>query len=169
MNRFNKAPAQDEFALIPDGTYDAILENAVMDDVAVWVDGKDTGEKTTGIKLTFRLISDGVKNRKTFKTLKFNTDKDFEVASNQLDHLGVWDIAKTGADEAACINLAATEIFKMVEGPMIVLYVGNFNDRNYCKIQKTRTAETAQPVNHAPQATQMPAPPQFDADAKLPF
>jgi len=168
MNRFNNEPSKDEFALVPKGTYDALLENAVMDDVAIWENGADTGRKTTGIKLTYRIISETAMNRKMFSTLKFNNDDDFSKASNQLDHLGVWDSASKGSDESACIELAATALYKMVEGPIIVLYVGEYNERNYCKVQKLR-GTTMSAVNEVQNHAPISAPPQMNKDERLPF
>ena len=75
MNRFNNKPTfgNNDFENLAEGTYDAILEAAVLDDVAVWENGADTGKKTTGIKLTFRITQEEGKNRKQWKTLKFNS------------------------------------------------------------------------------------------------
>ena len=166
MNRFNNKPTfgNNDFENLAEGTYDAILEAAVLDDVAVWENGSDTGKKTTGIKLTFRITQDEGKNRKQWKTLKFNSDKEFEKASEQLVHLGVWDEASKAGDETACIEKAAHLLYGLVEKAQVVLYVGEFNNRNYCKVQKLRETTVAGPTagltNHAPV---------MDASEEIPF
>lgn len=170
MNRFAQMPPaadnqERSFELLPDGTYTALLEVATLEDAAVWVDGVKTETTVPAIKLTFSVTEQEWMNRKLWKTLRFDADG-FDKAAQQLVALGVWEKAAKGKSEDESLQIAAHELHKLTHNAYAKLYVGTFNERNWCKVISIEEAQTSvasekkELVNHAPQ---------FDTKEELPF